>query len=112
MIGGLEHLSNEKRMRELGLISLKKRGLREDVINVCLKEGCQEDGSRLFSVVPSSRTRGNGQKLVHGKFHMNMKNFLPVQVTVHWDKLPKEAVESPSPEIVKKHLDTVLCKVL
>ncbi|KFV78104.1 hypothetical protein N308_15734, partial [Struthio camelus australis] len=55
----------------------------------------------------------NGQKLNHRKFHLNLrKNFFPVGVAEHWNRLPREVLESPSLEIFKTRLDVILGNML
>ena len=52
-------------------------------------------------------------KLKPRKLQLNMrKNFFPLRVTEPWNRLPREAVESPSLEILKTCLDVVLCSLL
>jgi len=40
------------------------------------------------------------------------KNFFTLRVTEHWNRLPREMVESPSLEIFKTLLDKVLYNLL
>ena len=111
MIKGAEHLPYEERLREMGLLSLEKRRLRGDLINVYkyVKGECQEDGPRLFSMASNDGTRGNVWKLEHRRFHLNVRqNFFTVRVTEHWNRLPRGVVESPSLESFTTCLDKFL----
>ncbi|NXG70607.1 GBRA5 protein, partial [Baryphthengus martii] len=85
MMKGLEHLSWEERLRALGLLSLEKRSLRGDLINISksLQSGGQLEGASVFSVVPCDMTRGNGHQLEPREFHLHRrKNFFGVRCRV------------------------------
>jgi len=83
--------------------------------NKCLQisEGWVSGGwGQTLSVVPSDRTRGNRHELKHRNFRLNMrKNFFPLRATEHWNRLPRDIVESPL-EIFKTRLEEVLCSLL
>lgn len=79
------------------MFSLHKRSLRWNltVLYSCLKGDCSKAGTSLFSQVTSNRTREKGIRLHQGRFRLAIK---------HWSRLPREAVESLSQEVFKRHI--------
>jgi len=72
VIQGMELLSYEDRLRELGLFSLEKRRLQEDLIVAfhCLKGAYKKVEDRLLSRACGDRTRDTGVKPKEGRFRL------------------------------------------
>ncbi|KFQ77119.1 hypothetical protein N337_09177, partial [Phoenicopterus ruber ruber] len=115
MMRGLEHLSYEDRLRELGLFSLEKRRLQGDLLAAFqyLKEAHKKAGEGLFTRACSDMTRDNGFKVKEGRFRLDLrKKFFPLRVMRPWNRLPREVVDAPSLEVFKARLDGALSNLV
>ncbi|GAB0187282.1 hypothetical protein GRJ2_001193500 [Grus japonensis] len=111
MMKGLGSLPYEERLRELSLFSLEKRRLRGDLITMFqyLKSGYKEDGDSLLTRRHMEKTRGNGYKLLLGRFQLDTRRkFFTMRIISHWNNLPREATDSPAVDTLKIWLDRVL----
>jgi len=115
MIRGLKYLSYEERLRELGLFSLEKRRLWEDLLVTFqyFKGPYRNDRENIFSKACCDRTRHNGFKLREGRFRLDIrKKFFAMKLVKHWNGLPRQIVEAPSLEIFKVTLDGALSNLV
>ena len=112
IIRELEHLLYEDRLRELGLFSLEKRRLWDDLIAAFqyLKGAYKQEGSQLFKTVDNSRTRGSGFKLKEGRFRLDVRRkFFTERVVRCWNSCPERLwMPRPSLEVLKARLDGAL----
>jgi len=93
------------------LFSLEKRRLRGYLIVAFqyLRRAYKQEGEQMFTWVDNNRTRGNGFKLKQGRFRLDIRRkFFTQRVVMHWNQLPREAVDAPSLEAFKARLDVAL----
>jgi len=111
MVRGVEHLSYEERLRELGLFSLEKTRLWGDLLVAFqyLKGAKEKMRKIFFSRACFDRTNGNGLILKEGRFRLDVrKKFFTMRMVKHWHRLPQEVVDAPSLETFKIRLDRAL----
>uniref|UniRef100_K7F1X3 Reverse transcriptase domain-containing protein n=1 Tax=Pelodiscus sinensis TaxID=13735 RepID=K7F1X3_PELSI len=95
MIRGMENLSYERRLKELGLFTLTKRRLRGDMIALFkyIRGINTREGEELFKLNTNVDTRTNEYKLAIRKFRLEIRQrFLTIRGVRFWNGLPREVV--------------------
>jgi len=97
MIRGLEHLSYENRLRELGFNVDKRRLWGDLIVAFQFLKGAYIQGEINFLVwSDSARKRGDGFKLKKGRISLDVRGkFFTERVVRPWHRLPREAVDAP-----------------
>jgi len=73
-----------------------------------LKGAYRQEGNRLTQS-DSEMTEGNGFKLKEGRFRLDVrKEFFTQRGLRCWNRLPREAVDAPSLEVLKARLNGTL----
>jgi len=115
MIRGMEHLSYEERLRELGLFHMEKEMLWGDLIAAFqyLKGASKKDRYKLFSRAYCDSRRVNGFKLKEGRFRLGTRRkFFTIRLVKYWYRLPREVVDTQSLETFKARLEGALSNLV
>ena len=108
MILGLGKLDYNERLKQCGLISLEKRRVRGDLIQVfkMIKGIDGVDYRNYFQLSNERRTRGHSLKLVKTRSHLELRrNFFSLRIIDNWNKLPQAVVDADTVNSFKNRLD-------
>jgi len=115
MVRGVACLCYEESLSGLGLFSLEKRRLQEDLTAdfQYLNGAYKKAGQGLFTRACIDRTRGNGFRLKEGRCRLGVrKKYSTMRVVRCWHRLLREAADAPSLEVFKPRLDGALSNLV
>jgi ribonuclease P/MRP protein subunit RPP40 len=108
MIEGYWDMEYSERLKKLGLISLEKRRVRGDLIQVfkMIKGFDKLDFGSFFTTSSLERTRGHSFKLLKNRSRVDLrKNFFSQRVINSWNCLPQNVVDADTINCFKNRLD-------
>ena len=108
MIPLIRNHSYHQQIQDLDLISLVRRRLRGQLIEVFkyLNRFTTANARGLFDCDLNVRTRNNGAKLIVKHLNTSVaQHFYPIKITTTWNALPNEVVTSRTVNSFKNSLD-------
>ena len=108
LIEGYREYDYETRLRKTGLMSLEKRRVRGDLIQVfkMLKGFDKMDSTKFFKLAGNGKTRGNSFKIKKTRSRSERRrNSFSQRVINSWNRLPQEVVNAESINCFKNRLD-------
>ena len=108
LIGECAGLSYTDRLDRTNLITLEKRRIRGDLIQVfkLIKGFDKIDYHKFFQLADNTRTRGHRFKIVKVRSRLDIRNkFFSQRVVNSWNALPADVVEAETVNSFKNRLD-------
>ncbi len=110
LVTGMRHLPYEERLQRLGLHSLQRRRLWDDLITAFkIFKGLLDIDPNMFFLPPARR--GLRAQLQGASHRRRRGSAFSVRVVKSWNKLPASVVTAPSVNAFKKRLEEVWTEV-
>ena len=108
MVRGLEDKSYGEQLREQGLFCSEEAQGRHYCSLQLPERRCGEAGASLFQVTVIGREVMASSCARGGSGWILGKKIISERSVRHWNRLPREVLESPSLEVFKNHTDMIL----